>query len=293
MDVQVELLQAIQSIGSPGLDTLFELITMSAEEGFFILVAAWLLWVKDKELGYRLGYSLLSSTVFNPLLKSSFQVSRPIGVEGIESMRLHTAPGYAFPSGHTQGAASFWTLVMKAVGRSWANLLGLSMIVLVAFSRLYLGVHWPTDVLGGIFFGVLWVFAADALFRHSMASSRPWLRMSLLLPLGLWGLFFPDEAFVKSYGALLGFCVGAELDRRYIGFATAAGLPVQVLKIVLGLAVLLGIKEGLKIPLELLFDTAGGMILWGELMRYALIGLWISGGAPGLFKYLFPGASKP
>ncbi|MFW6208350.1 MAG: phosphatase PAP2 family protein [Spirochaetota bacterium] len=116
----------------------------------FIVLAAWFLCCGNKRLGYRVGFAFLASAVVNPLLKNSFRIERPIGVEGIESQRLHTATGYAFPSGHTQGATAFWTGMMTYVRRRWMYLLGTALIFLVALSRMYLGVHWPSDVIGGV-----------------------------------------------------------------------------------------------------------------------------------------------
>jgi membrane-associated phospholipid phosphatase len=107
--------------------------------------------------------------VLNPLLKNIFRVGRPIGVEGIASLRLHTAGGYAFPSGHTQGAASFWTALMISVKKKGIYGFGSAAIVLVAFSRMYLGVHWPTDVIGGIAAGVLWVLLVNKVFDWALS----------------------------------------------------------------------------------------------------------------------------
>jgi len=280
MEIQIEILKAIQSIRTPGLDILFKVVTMTAEEVFFILIAAWLLWCKNKSLGYRVGFALLSSTAFNPILKNTFRVARPIGVEGIESMRTHTAPGYAFPSGHTQGAASFWTGLMTSFRRPRMYILGVIAIVLVGFSRMYLGVHWPTDVIGGMAAGIFWVFFANRVFDWSRAKEDHRILLWLILPLCLGLVLFPDEAYIKSLGALLGFCAGFVLEDRRIHFNVEASLPVQVLKILIGIVVLLILKEGLKVLLPFHY-------IIGDLLRYFAVGFWITAGAPFLFKRVF------
>lgn len=277
MNIQVEILQAIQAIKNPFLDMVFQAVTMTAEEYFFILTAAWLIWCRNKALGHRIGFALLSSTVVNPLLKNTFRVARPIGVEGIESLRVHTATGYAFPSGHTQGAASFWTSLMTNVKKKWVYRLGIAAITLVGFSRMYLGVHWPSDVIGGIAAGVLWVLLVNKIFDAAEARKNYLLLLWVLVPLAAGLFLFPDETYAKSLGALVGFWLGFMLEDRFIRFDVAAGIPIQVLKILLGLAILLALKEGLK-PL-LPFTT-----VVSDLIRYVFVGFWITAGAPFLFS---------
>src|SRR6056297_324541 len=185
MELQVELLKMIQQIRFPLLDVLFQAITITAEELFFIVLAAWFLWCGNKQLGYRVGFAFLASVVVNPLLKNSFRIERPIGVEGIESQRLHTATGYAFPSGHTQGATAFWTGMMTYVRRRWMFLLGTVLIVLVAFSRMYLGVHWPSDVIGGLIAGVVTVLVVNRVFDLAARRGNKLLLLLVVLPLGI------------------------------------------------------------------------------------------------------------
>ena len=108
MQWQLATLAWIQQFKHPSLDVFFSFVTMSAEETFFIGVAALMMWCYNKNMAQRVGFAFITSTVFNPFLKSFFAIERPIGSEGIESLRVHTAEGYAFPSGHTQGATSIW-----------------------------------------------------------------------------------------------------------------------------------------------------------------------------------------
>ncbi len=281
MELQVELIKAIQQIRSPFLDIVFQAITMTAEELFFIVLAAWFLWCGNKQLGYRVGFAFLASAVVNPLLKNSFRIERPVGVEGIESQRLHTATGFAFPSGHTQGATAFWTGMMTYVRRRWMYLLGTALIVLVAFSRMYLGVHWPSDVIGGVAAGVLSVLLINRVFDFAARRRNKLLLLLIVLPLGLGLFLFKDENYVKPFGSLLGFWLGYVLEDRYIHFEVKSAWWLQVVKLVAGLVLLLGIRVGLKSLFGLWFPEN---FMAADLIRYFVIGLWLTAGAPYLFN---------
>lgn len=283
MDWQLEILRFIQQFKHPVLDVLFELITMSAEEIFFILVAAWLLWCRNQQLGYRLGFALLTSAASNSFLKNLFRFERPIGLEGIVSERVHTATGYSFPSGHTQGGTAFWFGIISWYKKPATTILGGVAIFLIALSRMYLGVHWLSDVLGGIFFGIVWVAGCNLLFDYSRRINRLWLPGLLFIPLSIGLLFFnnhqTDTTQTIAFGAALGFFLGYLLEQTKLHFRTSKRWPFQILKIVLGLAVLLLLKEGLKFVLPLPLQLR-------DFVRYLLIGFWISGGAPWFFQKL-------
>ncbi|MGE5678026.1 MAG: phosphatase PAP2 family protein, partial [Pseudomonadota bacterium] len=154
----MELIRFIQQFSNPILDIFFQLVTMIGEDTFFILVTAIIYWCIDKELGYRLGFVTVTSACVNFGIKELLKIPRPIGEPGIRSLRVHTAEGYSFPSGHTQNTTTLWTFFMLIIRRSWFYAAGILVILMVGVSRLYLGVHTPYDVAGGILIGSAWVF---------------------------------------------------------------------------------------------------------------------------------------
>ena len=108
MEFELNIIRAIQSIANPFLDGLFQFITMFGEEAILIPLIAVIYWSFNKKMAEYIAYASLTSVLVNGAIKDIFKAKRPIGEPGIRSLRVETATGYSFPSGHTQGTASFW-----------------------------------------------------------------------------------------------------------------------------------------------------------------------------------------
>lgn len=272
----MEVIRFIQSFSSPFLDAFFQGITMLGEDPFYVAVISYIFWCIDKRFGYRLGLALLSSITLNVSVKEIFRIPRPIGQPGIRSLRVETAGGYSFPSGHTQNAASFWAYMMLKYRKRWLTAFGALVILLVALSRVYLGVHTPVDVLGGMAFGVLWVLISNAMFDYVDRTGKYFYLLLFLTPVWV-GLFFASSAdYFKAAGIFSGFLAGYVVESRYIRYEVKAPLWKQIVKYGIGLAGLLVLMVLLK-PL-----LPKGVI--SDFIRYFLMGLWVTVPAPWLFK---------
>ena len=274
--MELEIIRLIQSIHNPVLDILFQGITILAEEYVLVLVFGWVYWNVDKEKGRRIACCVFASLVLNNLLKDLFRASRPIGQPGIRTLRAHTATGYSFPSGHSQAAGSFGTaLALQFPQKHLGKWMALYMI-LVGLSRLYLGVHYPKDVVVGLILGVLITFGCNWLITKLGGSSRFFLiAFCLLLPAALLA---NSQDFYKAIGAFGGMTLGVFLEQRWIGFAPPVSRRGGIVRLVLGLTVVFAIQIGLKGVLP-----AG--TLW-NIARYFLVGLAGMAGCPLLFQKL-------
>jgi len=301
----IEWIVTLQSLSTPLLTQAMEVFTFLGSELFFLVLMPAVLWCYDASIGVRTGLALLTSASFNGILKLVFRLPRPFWIDS--RVQPWTAEAsYGLPSGHAQNAIVVWGYLADRLRRSWVTAAAFILIVGISISRMYLGVHFPTDVLGGwIVGGVLLAI----LVRLEAPVSR-WLRerpvsMQLLAavvaslgllavgavilgatepPTGAWPPELAREAhtirgLVSSTGALLGVAVGAVLLSAWGKFdGRSGGTLVRFARFALGLAGVIVLYAGLG---ALLPDSE----VW-RYLRYATLGLWGVYGAPRVFVAL-------
>ncbi|MFZ3131133.1 MAG: phosphatase PAP2 family protein [Desulfosporosinus sp.] len=272
-------LEAIQFFHNPSTDAFFILLSFLGSEPTYILIIVVLFWNVDKRFGFRLAVLFLTSMAFNGFLKDLFHTQRPIGQAGVRSLYLSSAAGNSFPSGHSQGAATFYPYVWQHWRRQkiWHRI-GIFMILGIGFSRLYLGVHWPGDILGGYFFGALMVLGFqrldETLFKLSISLSSK-LLLSGTLPL-LFLLVYHTSAGWQMAGFVLGFTSGYFLEDTFLDYREHTQFTSSLFKTLVGLT-LLGLWLWLWNPLTQHYT-------WVYLPVLTIGGLWTSFGAPYMFR---------
>ncbi|WP_035379492.1 phosphatase PAP2 family protein [Fervidicella metallireducens] len=274
--MELEIIKYIQSFSNPILDNVFQFITILGEEYFYILFLTITYWFINKKFAYKLGFTFLISGILNCAIKDLFKFKRPIGTNGIRSLRISTATGFSFPSGHTQNAAAFWFFLIKNIKKQWINILGTIMIFSIGLSRLYLGVHWPKDVIAGILLGIASVFITDSLFEYSEINNKPQVFLFILIPAFLGLFFFRSPDYYKAVGISTGFYIGYILESKFINFEINKSLKLNVVKFFIGIIPIILIKIYIKkfLPESILSD----------LIRYFLIGIYTTTVAPISFK---------
>ena len=191
------------------------------------------------------------------------------------------------PSGHTQNAMVIWGYLAARSGKLSSWLIAGFLMVGIPLSRVYLGVHFPTDLIGGYLLGgillIFFLLAAPRLEVWLVEKGFAWqLSISLLGPLLLVLLNPAGDKYVLSMASvLMGACTGFVLERRFVGFSCEGVWWKRATRYLLGIVVLFGLWGGLKLAFSGMEPAA---LL--RFMRYALVGLWGSVGAPWLFVRL-------
>lgn len=283
--MQTDILIWIQSYANAWLDGLMIGFSFIGDEEFYMLVLPLLYLGVHKRVGLRLCVVLGLSMFANEVLKAYFHTPRPIGAEGIRSLYESSAPGFSFPSGHSQGTATFWGYLATQVRRKWFTVLAAVMVLCVMLSRLYLGVHWPIDVVGGLIFGLL--FVSGIVWVDSYLTRKP-LPMAVKLIVGvalptLLFLVYHQQDASKLAGFILGGWVGYVLETEWIGMELSRDWQRRVVVVALGIVTVFALHAGLKsiLPPTPLTDA----------LRYVVMGLWAMLGLPWLVvKWkLYPG----
>lgn len=279
VDVVLWLQQA-----SPDLDSLFKFFTFLGDEEFYLILLPLVYWSIDRAMGVRLMILALFSSLVNATAKEIGGQPRPFGYDD-RVVPLVDAGGYGLPSGHAQSSVVIWGFIALETRRRWMWLFAITLMLGVGLSRIYLGVHFPTDVIGGALLGLLLLFAWN---RYGYRAER-WfcaqpttrqLLMTAAVPL-LVMMAFPSEDVVTASATFLGMGIGVVLERRHLGFDTAGSITARAIRFLVGGLLLVGLWLGLR---TLFADLEPALLL--RLVRYALVGFWGAFGAPWLFLRL-------
>lgn len=288
----MSVLYFLEGLRNPVCDAFFSLVTMLGEETAFMAIAIVVFWCFDKFQGYFLLITGFLGTIVNQFLKMLFRVPRPWVKDPnftVVSGTVEGAGGFSFPSGHTQTSVTLYGGIARANKQKWLRVAMIILCVLVPFSRLYLGVHTPLDVGVSIGISLLLIFGGYPVFKQAEKSDKAMyiIIASLFTLVVAYTLFvtlykFPSEVYnevnyhnlqsaQKNAFTLLGCAVGLFVvyfvDSRYLKFEIKACWWAQILKVIIGLALVLAVKELTKFPLDAIFN--GNLI--SRTIRYFLV----------------------
>jgi membrane-associated phospholipid phosphatase len=281
---QIEWIVALQKLATPGLDAFFTVFTNFGGRYYLWLVPA-VLWCVDRRTGTRILVLMALTLFLNTALKEwigqprPFQMDARIVSEGEE--------GYGLPSGHAQLVVVFWGALAAWVGSRGFWALSVAMMFVMGFSRVWLGVHFPTDVLGGWALGTLTLWPClrwrEAIEASLAAQARPEL---LAVVVGVVLLLFDlllvgdeDHLAAGAAGSLAGAGVAAALAERGLPFDGHGAGWRRLLRYVLGMALtlpLLGVMRRLGVP----DGFAASLVVFPDL---ALLSLWLAWVVPWIF----------
>lgn len=295
----MEFLYLLERIRVPVLNELMLLITQFGEETAFLVVALIVFWCVDKYKGYYILSVGFIGTVANQFMKLWFRIPRPWVLDKnftILEQAREAAAGYSFPSGHTQSAVGTFGAIAYTTKNRWIRIAAIVIAVFVPLSRMYIGVHTPLDVLVAAALALVLIIALKPVVlggckKHIM----PLLCVMTAMAIGFLCFveFYAFPADIDSHnlesglknaytllGSLVGLIVVYIVDEKWLKFSVNAIWWVQILKVAIGLGIVLIIKSGMKIPLNMLLGES-----LGRAARYFLVVLTAGCVWPLSFKW--------
>lgn len=313
---QINLL--FQSLG----DWLFipmRFFSFLGDEEFYLFIMPAIFWCFDSRLGFRLGMILMLSNGINGAFKFLFHGPRPFWVNREVIAYVHET-SFGVPSGHSQNAVAIWGYLATKVKKTWLKWLFIFIFIFIGLSRIYLGAHFILDVLVGWAIGGIIVYLFILVEKKYSAQISSWTDSKKILVAVIISVFMIILAVL-----MIQVNSAWQMDSVYeenvsLVFEGMEINPFSVDGVITASAAWLGIVMGVvfiskMIPLgkidvsinkkilRFIFGLIGVMILWAGLkvvfpenipvlseilrfLRYFLVGIWISAGAPYLFKRL-------
>lgn len=301
----MRFLELLAGLRSPLLDKLFLLITELGGEMVFIAVSVIVFWCVSKKNGYLLLSVGFVGMVVNQFLKISFRILRPWDLnpnfKAVEAA-VPDAGGFSFPSGHTQNSVGIFGTVFSFSKNKWVKAVCLILCLIIPFSRMYLGVHTPLDVFFSFFFAIFLIIVISPIFEFCYKKTcRMYAFLGFMSVLAIFFvvyvqfIFDPevlDESQMHNYisalknaylifGALVGVLIALPIERYLVKFNEGGKWYTQVFKSAIGIALTLGLLEGLKIPLNAILPE----YTIARALRYGLVVIFVIAIYPISFKW--------
>lgn len=291
MPFEIDFIKWIQSFSTGFLDFLGEAITILAEEYVIMAILAFIYFVYNKRLGEMMAFSIFTSLCVNNSLKGIIKAPRPATVDAsIRVLREHTATGFSFPSGHTQaGTVLYTSLGIGFKAKKLWILIGI-IIFLIALSRVYLGVHFPKDVVASIVLGIGIAFLCAFLYtkvEHNLNKKMMLYIIITIVFLPFLFVFYRKDFsaieafrdFYTGYALYIGFVAAIYIENRFVNFDCTKALRLRLLRFVVALILFFVVQFGLKFifPNENIFF---------DFIRYFLVSFIGLGLYPLIFKKL-------
>lgn len=277
------ILRFFESIRCPALDWFFAFFSFLGQTPVLAGMIAVTYWAISKKKGEFLLVNVLSAAALNGGVKDAVRRPRPyvkgvVTVGGADNPLLgDVSNSYSFPSGHSQNGGAGWISLGVCPRKKRWLLLTATVTLLIMLSRVYFGVHYPSDVLCGALLAtigvILWhlVFTKLEKYRYLV-----FLAVSFLLCLSM--IYAKSEDTAKSCGMAIGAAIGLALENRFVRTEMPKIVWKRICRLLIGFAVLACVYVICK------FTFPEGV--WYDFGRYALVLLSATFFAPVFFRAL-------
>ena len=289
-DWGIDVIKIIQSIENLFLSKIMIFITNMGSAYFYFPLLLLIFWCIDEKKGARLAFFIMLGAWLNVTCKFLLKQPRPYQLDVSVGRILEKT--YGFPSAHAQMSLSFWFPLSLWYGKKNLFIAAILFSLLMGFSRLYLGVHFPTDLLGGWFLATVMLiiflrFEDKIVYVLNRGGTRFQLICASIIA---WFMNFLGD--IRIGGIFLGFAIGYVLMLKKFPFSANALVKGKKPNfIILGIRFVIGL-----VVLIFLFWLQSLLILqisfWGDnynllsFISYIIIGFWVGAGAPWVFLHL-------
>ena len=235
LNAMINFIIFLQSLSSPVLNGFLTAFNMFSQQYFLVLFVAVIYWLLDKRKGEHMAASLIFTVCLSCGIKGAFAFDRPFVLDSrIKGINTHTAPGYSFPSADSAAAASISSTVSTWTSKPLFRWLLVIYTLLIGFCRMFFGLHFPTDVLGGYIIG----FVISSLIGFAMKkleSMSIFYGISAIILLSF--ALFPNQQkdYYNAIGLMLGAVVGILIEHRFVHFDYNINRKRKALRLALGL----------------------------------------------------------
>ncbi len=284
--LEMEIMDWFYQIGNKFLNILFYIISQFGGSIVLIALLGIIYWCFDKEKGEKIGFTILTSICINGIIKTIFRFKRPFEytekeyLQKLKDSKLSdSATGSSFPSGHSQNTGALYTSIGLQFKKKWIWIVTIILLIMVPISRLYLGVHFPSDVIIGLLIGCLIAIICYFLLRNKRINKKYVYIITLIILFPFVFLKNIEHDFARGYGLLIGFSAGVLIENKYIRFKTDVSFLKKFLRILVGIFIV-----GVTYVLIKLIPNEISNLSFVTIILHAIVSFMAIGVVPFAFK---------
>ena len=280
-DWEVSLIEWVQNaMGSVG-TALARLFSFIGGETISLLLIIIMLFCYKKTAGKRVAMTVLTASMWFPMIKNIVLRVRPYmahkdSIKVLQVVEADADPadiiqqGYSFPSGHGATAVSLFGSIGRELRKRWMWTLAVVMPLLIGLSRIAVGVHYPTDVLGGWAVGLLAIGFNILLAKYV---KKEWVRYVIVLAVTVPGIFWcTSRDYFTALGLLIAAAVAFPYEEKYIQFKDTRNIWAMILRAAGSFAIYFALNKLLKMPFSKEWLDSGELLAnLVRTARYAII----------------------